>query len=205
MRSPPFLVAAAPLLVAAVWAGGAHATVVVVPSLEEMAVASDVIAEVEVGTGVAHKEAGRIVTLTPVTIKNAIKGQWKTGERLVIYQLGGTYDGKTAWIAGAHHFDKGEHLVIFAVNSLHQKRYGENVVVPYGIGFGLFKVVDSLTGPQVEEDVGDVVTTEMKPPEVRRYDSLASFENTVRAAIVMKDLPQPPHKKVLAPRLPGRH
>jgi hypothetical protein len=172
MRSSHVLLLAAFLFASA----GANATVVAVPSLDEMAVASSVIAEVVVGEAQVTNAKGRIVTLTKLHVVRAVKGA-QAGDDLQVYQLGGTLDGKDAWISGAHRFVAGEHLVIFAMPSLHKGELGNNTVVPYGIGFGVFQIVEDLTGPKVIELIGDVVTSDGSVPVVRKYDSVDAFES----------------------------
>ena len=208
------LVIAATVVAVASLAGApaARATVVVVPTLEEMAVASDVIADARVLDQLVKKdELGRILTLTRVTVVDGLKGA-KTGDTLEIFQLGGNLDGKNAWIVGAQHFQKGERFVIFAAR---HPSGGPASIVPYGIGFGVFDVVTDngpVKNPRVQEVVGDVVSLSKsddgavheKSPDVRTFDSLPAFKETIQRALTLQELPKLPMKQKLAPHLRGR-
>ena len=185
------------------WALPSAATVVVVPTLEEMAVASEVIAEVTVGEARVFEEApGRIVTYTALEVTDAWKG-CQTGAQLQVWQLGGELSGKSSWIVGAHRFSKGQRLVFFGVHSKTRQ-----AVVPFGIGFGLFAVREDLTGLKVIEIVGDVVAFAPdqgnQAPPTRRYDSLASFQELVLRSERLQTLPTMPvrGKLLRKPRRP---
>jgi hypothetical protein len=181
-------------------AGSARATVVVVPPIEEMAVASDVIAEVVVGEARVEKEGGKIVTFTTLEVKDAWKGL-KGKDTVELFQLGGDYEGRSSWIVGAQRFKKGERFVFFGMK---HKRPGDAAdapfkVIPYGIGFGVFKVEPQLTGEKVTEVVGDVVMLERdasgtaqtsNAPATRRYDTLAAFKAMVLKAVAGESLPK---------------
>lgn len=197
----------------AAFAAPAAATVVVIPTIEEMTLGADVVAHVVVGEQRVVEEKGRIITYTALEVKDGLKGA-KGNERLEVFQVGGALDGKSSWIVGAHRFQKGEELFFFGVK--HPSAVGQGgvpVVVPWGIGVGLFGVVDDLTGPKVVELIGDVAAVEIgtdgKPrpvaPQVRRYDSPAAFKEALRrileAGIDGADLPQLPMKKKLMPTL----
>jgi hypothetical protein len=193
---------AAAALIAFTLAADARATVVVIPSLEEMTLASEVVAEVVVGDQRVVQEGGRIVTYTTVVVRDGIKGA-KQGDVLEVSQLGGTLQGRNTWIAGAHRFVKGEELVFFG---MHFK--SERVVIPYGIGFGMFRIVDDVAGAKVEEVTGDVAVLhagKMGSPEVRRYDSLPAFKSTLRRILAGDlDLPAMERKQKLGPVSPNR-
>jgi hypothetical protein len=189
------------------------ATVVVVPTLEEMAVASDVIAEVIVGDArVVRESPGRVVTYTTLEVVDAWKGA-KAKDLLEVFQLGGNLFGKSSWIVGAHRFQKGERLVFFGVRS--QTRAA---VVPFGIGFGLFQVKEDLTGAKVVEIVGDVAAVAppaaphpahgtplpVTAPVQRRYDTLAAFKQMVLRAERLEQLPTMPVRHQLLTQPKGR-
>ena len=176
-------------------------TVVSVPSLEEMAVASEVIADVTVVDQHVVKEEGRVLTYTTLEVGAAVKGT-KKGDRLRLFQLGGDLDGRSAWIVGAHKFSAGERVIFFGMR--HPTKGGD-VVIPYGIGFGLFRVIpsDGRAGEEVVEAVGDVVDVKGGVPQVRRYDSVAAFEALVRRALQAPVTPSMPTAKKLAPALPN--
>lgn len=181
-------------------ASSAGATVVVVPPLEEMAVASDVIAEVVVGDARVVKDGGKILTFTTLEVKDGWKGL-KSNETVELFQLGGDYEGRSSWIVGAQRFKKGERFVFFGMK---HKRPGDVAdapfkVIPYGIGFGVFKVEEQLTGEKVSEVVGDVVMLEKNAagnaqtsnaPATRRYDTLAAFKAMVLKAVAGESLPK---------------
>lgn len=193
-------------------AASARATVVVVPPLEEMAVASDVIAEVVVGDARVVKAGGRVVTFTTLEVKDGWKGV-KTGDTVELFQLGGDLDGKSSWIVGAQRFKKGDRHVFFGMHFRRGEGGPTPMVIPYGIGFGVFKIDEQLTGDKVTEVVGDVVTLEKNAagdaqtsnaPATRRYDTLASFKGFVLRALEGKELPKMNMNKLkLLPRQPA--
>ncbi len=166
------------------WAQSARATVVIIPTMEEMVHRSEVIVHAVVrDTVVEEDRPGRLVTLTSLEVLDGIDGA-KVGDVLTVFQVGGERDGRVAWIAGAHHFRIGEELVLFAVRP--PALAGR--IVLYGIGFGLFSVVDGVDGKHVEEIGGDVVQvkrtaqgeTFSPPPPPRRYESLDAFKTMLR-------------------------
>jgi hypothetical protein len=185
-------------------ADASRATVVSVPSLEEMSISSEVIAEVVVGDAVVERDHGRIVTKTAVAVVDGWKGA-KTGETFALWQLGGNLGDRAGWITGAKHFAKGEHLVLFAD---HHVNGPVDELVPFGIGFGSFTVAPpadgaSASGPVVE-DVGDVVEltkTGSQVPAVRRYASLESFKALVLRALALEELPHARTLQRLGPQL----
>jgi hypothetical protein len=194
------------------FAPSARATVVVVPPLDEMAVVSEVIADVVIGEKRVVKEGGRVVTFTTLEVKDGWKGV-KTGDVVELFQLGGDLDGKSSWIVGAQRFKEGERFVLFGMHF----RRGETdrpTVIPYGIGFGVFKVDEQLTGEKVTEVVGDVVMLEKDPggnvqtsnaPATRRYDTLAAFKNTVMKAVAGESLPKMNmNRSKLIPKQPAK-
>lgn len=194
----------ASLAIAVAFAPSARATVVVVPPLEEMAVASDVILEVEVGDARVVKEGGKILTFTTFAVKDAWKGKGlQSGDTVELFQLGGDLDGRSSWIVGAQRFKKGERFVFFGMD--HQRPGDANdpkasrKVIPYGIGFGVFKIEEQLSGEKVTEVVGDVVMLEKNAqgtaqtsnaPATRRYDTLAGFKALVQKALAGQELPR---------------
>ncbi|OGQ11033.1 MAG: hypothetical protein A2138_04425 [Deltaproteobacteria bacterium RBG_16_71_12] len=196
MRASALVSAASAALLAAALlpALPAGATVVVVPSLEEMAVAAEVIAHVKAGAPrVERDDKGRVVTLTPLSVVEGVKGA-KAGDILEVFQLGGSLDGKGSWIVGAHRFVAGEELVFVGVR--HTR--GPGSVIPFGVGFGLFQVTRDDFGVSVVEVVGDVVALERSPdgktrevaPQVRRFDSLPGFLALLRRAAAAEEAPR---------------
>jgi hypothetical protein len=207
--------ATAALVGLVVVAAPARATVVVIPTLEEMTLTSDVVARITVGDARVVKDHGRLLTLTSVEVKDGIKGA-KTGDVLTMWQIGGSLDGRESWIVGAHHFVKGEELVLFAMNGKSdQVKPGDRVVYPYGIGVGLFEVKPDMPGAPVNELLGDVAAVEMgadgKPhaitPQLRHYDSFDAFKNLL-VHILANPLEgtgaPPPYRQKLGPQLPKR-
>lgn len=207
MRASPLVLLAS---AAAFWAARADATVVVVPSLEEMAAQSQVIAHVKVGAPRVDLDAkGRVITLTPLQVVEGVKGA-KAGDALEVFQVGGMKDGKGTWIAGAHRFEEGQELVFLGMK--HQR--GPTSVIPFGIGFGLFGVQRDDFGVKVVEVVGDVVTLERGPdgkprqghPQVRSYDSLPGFLALLRRASAAEEAPrlmQVEKRPARAPKVPA--
>jgi hypothetical protein len=191
------------LVALAVGAPPASATVVVFPALDEMARGADVIARVRVGERRVVREEGRIMTYTAVVVTDALKGT-KDGDRLEISQLGGELDGKSSWIVGAHRFTKDEDLILFAQRL---PEVGPGVVVPWGIGVGLFRVEPELTGEKVVELFGDVALVEVGPdgrhhavtPRARRFDSMPAFKEALARILRGAELPTMPMKKKLGP------
>lgn len=185
----------------------AAATVVVVPTMEEMTHRSDVVVHCVVReVAVEEDKPGRLVTLTSLEVLDGIAGA-KAGDLLTLFQVGGEKDGRVAWIAGAHHFVVGEELVVFAV----QPPALNGRIVPYGIGFSVFAVKDGVDGKHVEEIGGDVVqlqrtadgASKMSSVQPRRFESLDSFKAMLRG-IRAGTNPTLPTKKVLrAPRAPA--
>jgi hypothetical protein len=185
----------------------AHATVVVVPTMEEMTHRSDVVVHCVVREVVVEEDRpGRIVTLTSLEVLDGIAGA-KTGDVLTLFQVGGEKDGRVAWISGAHHFVVGEELVVFAV----QPPALNGRIVPYGIGFSVFAVKDGVDGKHIEEIGGDVVqlqrtadgASKMSAVEPRRFETLEGFKAMLRG-IRAGTNPTLPLKKVLrAPRAPA--
>lgn len=177
------LVAAVGLCASVLGARAAHATVVAASTIEQMSAGSDIVARIRVQDQRVVKDGGRIVTYTAVEVLDGIKGV-ATGASLEIFQVGGSLNGRSAWIVGAHRFTKGEDLVFFGVR--HPR--GINLYVPWGIGVGLFEVKEDVSGTAVVELIGDVALVERgadgatRPvtPSPRRFDSYVSF----RAALV---------------------
>lgn len=187
-------VAAAALMTALALAGSARATVVVMPTLEEMAVAAEIIAHVKVGAPRTERDGkGRIITITPLEVIEGVKGA-KAGDALGVFQVGGSLEGRSSWIAGAHHFVEGEELVFVGVR--HTR--GPGSVIPYGIGFGLFAVTRDDFGVRVVETMGDVVAMEKSAdgrlrqvsPKARSYDSLPGFLTLLRRAATAEEAPK---------------
>jgi len=91
----------------------ADATMMVFLSREDLVRRSDVVARVRVGKAVSVlSEDGRsIVTRTEITVTQLLKG--KAEERVVVAQVGGTWNGKTQKILGDGSLRPGEDAVVF--------------------------------------------------------------------------------------------
>jgi hypothetical protein len=150
-------------------------TVVDVPPIERMVERADVVAHGVVKSATVVKEGKKIFTYTTVEILDPIKGA-KKGSEIVISQVGGLYEGKNIWVSGAHHFQIGEEMVFFAA------RWRDEIVVPFGVGFGVFDIVDDGSGRRViKEAVGDVVSIKTgKHPETRTFESVDDFKSSLR-------------------------
>lgn len=179
----------------------AHATVVVMHSLEEMTRRSELVVQARVAEQRVVQEAGRIVTLTDIEVIEGLKGA-KTGEVLTIYQVGGTLNGTRMWIEGAHRYEVGEQMILFGV------RHGERVV-SYGVGIGKFRIVYDGGFQRVVEDLHGVVEmkrgsqgeAEFHTPAPRAFPSLADFKATVqRWTAPERHLQRMPAPQVVQPK-----
>lgn len=167
-----------------------EATVVVVHDLEEMSRRAEVIVHARVADQRVLKEEGRIITLTDIEVIDGLKGA-KAGDVLTIYQVGGTLDGVTAWIAGAQRYEVGEEMILFAM------RHGERIV-SYGVGVGKFNVIYDGALRKVVEDIHGVVEmrrepsgeVRMVPPQPRVFPSLDRFKEEVRRHTRKESLPR---------------
>jgi hypothetical protein len=123
----------------------------------------------------------RVLTLTSIDVIDGIKGCSK-GERLTIYQVGGTLDGVTFDVPGALRFAPGEEMVFFA------KRF-KGQIASYGMGLGKFRVVEQDGRRVVMPEYGDVAfakgatdrrtVTEMPPATA---EPLTQFIQRIRRA-----------------------
>jgi hypothetical protein len=212
MRSPSSAFGPALALVAVLgvpvstWAPPAHATVVVVPELEELTHRSEVVVQAVVRDVVTFKdEKGRLITETSLEVIDGIRGA-KVGDIVPVQQLGGSLEGREAWIAGNHRFTVGEEVVFFGVRLPKDRR----VVIPYGVGFGIFRVVDDVNGRHVVEigggDVSRMVRTpdggsKMEPLQPRHFDNLDAFKSRLRSILAGRNAPALPQKRILGPTL----
>lgn len=185
------------------WNGQAQATIVVVDPLDVMTQKSEVVVHAVVyAQEVKTDSRGRIITLTLVEVLDGMKGASK-GEQLIIYQVGGSLNGISQWIAGNHRFAAGEEFLLFGV------RY-ENMIVSYGVGIGKFKVIRDETGVLVVEDVNDVVAAyrqqggpmKMEPATPRVFTALDDFKELVRDIASVPAQPKllTPNLKVINPK-----
>lgn len=204
--SGPALVLAAVLGVSvSTWAPAA-ATVVLVPELEELTHRSEVVIQAVVRDVVTFKdERGRLITETSLEVLDGIRGA-KIGDVVPVQQLGGSLDGQEAWIAGNHRFRVGEEVVFFGVRLKGDRR----VVIPYGVGFGIFAVRDDVDGRHAVEigsgDVSQLVRTpdggsRMEPVTPRHFDRLDVFKSQLRSILAGRNAPALPQKRMLRPSL----
>lgn len=150
MMTPARVLAVSALGASMTIAAPAAATVVQAVPLERMTHESDVIVHARVGGQQVtwDKDHRRVLTLTTIEVLDAVKGASK-GDRLTIYQVGGTLDGVTYRIVGALQFAPGEQMVFFA------KRF-EDKLVSYGMGLGKYAVTERDGKLQVAPVYGDV-------------------------------------------------
>lgn len=188
---------------AAALAVPAFATVVLVPTLEEMVWRSDVIIHaVVVDQQVVELVKGRVVTRTILEVDDGIAGA-NPKDLVVVEQMGGTFNGRVSWIAGAHRFKVNDEVVFFGVRI--SNFVGDAVVVPYGIGFGIFDVKDDVDGKHAVERGGDVAQlvrdkngkSSMQPVVARHYESLDAFKAELRAILDGRNTVLPAQKKIL--------
>ena len=180
----------------------AVATVVVLPTLEEMTHRSDVVVHaVVVDQQVFEKRKGKIVTRTILEVVDGISGA-KQGDLVTVEQIGGALGERRMWIAGAHRFKLADEVVFFGVKI-------DDYVVAYGIGFGIFDVKDDVDGKHAVERGGDVVQlvrdaegrTSSKAVTPRHFSSLETFKADLRAILEGRNALPSPEKKILAPQL----
>lgn len=181
----------------------AAATVVVVPTLEEMTWRSDVVVHaIVVDQQVIEQVKGRVVTRTVLDVQDGIAGA-NPKDLLTVEQLGGNLGSRRAWIAGAHKFKVGDEVVFFGVRL--QNVVGESVVVPYGIGFGIFDVKDDVDGKHAVERGGEVTqlvrdengVASMKAVTPRHYTSVDAFKAELRAILDGRNFSPPAQLKVI--------
>jgi hypothetical protein len=179
------LVVVTALFTLATLSAPADATVVVVPELPELAQKTEVIVHATVTAQDVVKHEGHTVTRTTIAVRDGIKGA-KEGDTLVIHQIGGTRDGQVTWIAGAHRFRVGEEMVLFAAR---WPKHGPAAIMPYGVGYGVFDIVEDPSGALVvREQIGDITTMkrgaegklERSHPTARSWISVDAFKDEVR-------------------------
>jgi hypothetical protein len=175
----------AALVAAALAASAARATQVYYVPLEAMAKESDVIVHARVieQQVVWDHAIGRILTLTSLDVLDPLKGA-KRGEKLTIYQVGGTLDGVTTYVPGALKFAAGEEMVFFAM------RMKDSTIVSYGMGLGKYGVYTKEGVTYAGPAYGDVAwvqrgTKGWEPAAAPAYteEPLDKFKARVRAAL----------------------
>jgi hypothetical protein len=206
VSGPAFALAVALAVPCSFWSPSAQATVVVVPGLEELTHRSEVVVQAVVRDVVTFKDdKGRLITETSLEVIDGIRGA-KAGDVVPVQQLGGSLDGQEAWIAGNHRFKVGEEVVFFGVRLKGDRR----VVIPYGVGFGIFAVRDDVDGRHAVEigsgDVSQLVRTpdggsRMEPVTPRHFDNLDAFKSQLRSILAGRNAPALPQKRMLRPPL----
>lgn len=162
------------------YAPAADATVVVLHCLAEMTTRAELIVQARVADQRVVREDGHIVTYTDIEVIEGIKGA-RAGEILTIYQVGGTLDGKTTEVVGAHQHQLEEEMVFFGV-----RRGGK--VISYGVGVGKFRVTRDDDGVLVVPVYGDISVMNQTPGEKPTFGAppastprpLDEFMNEVR-------------------------
>ena len=153
------------------------ASQVIAEKLEVMSQKSDVVAHAKVVEQHTEQSSeGRIVTLSTLQIIDPISDV-KGAKTITLYQVGGTYHGRTMRVEGASHFSLGEEVVFFG-SSLNEP----GIYVPYGLGYGKFRVMREGTRARVIEELGDMRVFEHRPGQslrtakARSFDSLDAFK-----------------------------
>jgi hypothetical protein len=200
------IVGASAVVVVALSSPPAAATVVVVPSLEELTHRSDVIVHAIVRDVVTiTDERGRLITETSLEVIDGLRGA-KAGDVVPVHQVGGSLGAKRAWIAGNHRFHVGEEVVFFGVHLPKDPR----VVIPYGIGFGIFDVTEDVDGRHAVElgsdDVVQVVKSKKGAPQMvpvtpRHFDNVDTFKQQLRSILAGSNAPPLRYKQLLRPEL----
>jgi hypothetical protein len=113
----------------AAFAATAHATVMVEIAFDRLAGESDAIVHGRVlrtGARLVADDGGLFTphTLTEIAVIEPLKGD--VGERIVIDEIGGTYQGGGMWIEGTPRYRRGEETVVFlrALPGGHFRTYG---------------------------------------------------------------------------------
>lgn len=165
----------------------ARATIVYMDDLPAMVHKSDVIIHAAVADqSVKLDKNGRILTLTTLEVLDGLKGA-KTGELILLYQVGGEIDGRVERVVGAQRYQFGEELVLFGVRL-------RDMIVSYGVGVGKFKVLRSSDGVKVVEDIHDLVAVkkgssgiiDTYEPTPREFPSLNLFKTQIREQLATR-------------------
>jgi len=127
----------------------ANATMVVLDDLPTMVHTAHIVVHGKVISQKELMEDGRVVTLSQVEVLDAIKGSAQ-GDVLTVYQVGGTAEGQSLHISGAHTHVVGEEMVLFAMH------HGDRVV-SYGVGTGKFRIERNSVDGVVREDLDELV------------------------------------------------
>src|SRR5688572_25083234 len=91
------------------------AILVKLTDLHTMAKRSDVVAHGRVGDQqVVEDNRGRLITLTSVEVYDGIYGA-KTGEVIMVYQVGGEKNGLVMPLLGGHRYRFGEEVILFGL------------------------------------------------------------------------------------------
>lgn len=172
-------------------------------TLDELGIMSQK-SSVIVHAGVAAVEpsydpSGQIITLITLEVLENLKGA--AGDKhLTVYQVGGELDGKAFRLPGAHRYELGEEIILFAV-----KLPGEDKIVSYGLGVGKFIIKRDSNGRKVVEDLRDVLVATQKQgawnlsrPSPRSFASVEQFKEKILASLA----PQAVYDPLLIKALP---
>lgn len=154
----------------------AQATIVTMHTIEEMTQKADVVVHARVVDQKVEKDNARIVTRTQIEVIDGLKGATK-GDVLTIYQVGGTYEGKTQRIIGTHTHQMNEEMILFAM------KYRDGLI-SYGVGVGKFLVERIDGSARIVEDIQDVSIlkrgkngrNELAEPTPRENPSVEGFK-----------------------------
>jgi len=139
-------------LVVAALAGVARASVVLELELPELVQRADHIVLATAGEETSRfAPDGRIVTDVTLTVKETLKGDFRTGRDIVVTRLGGSVGDLAMLVEGAPRFQKGRSAVVF-LRELSSR--GELRVV--GMSQGVFQVEDREGGMFLVPGGGDL-------------------------------------------------
>jgi hypothetical protein len=178
-------------------APAAAATVVIWPELPELAEKADVIVDATVTKVESVSDGGRMWTRTTLSVLDPVKGA-KGGDTLVVHQLGGRVGDRQMWISGARKFEVGERFVLFGMR---WSKGGDNGIIPYGVGMGVFDIVEDQSARLVvREYIGDVIayrttadgTREPAQPKARTWADADSFKSELRGLLATGRAPTLP-------------
>lgn len=128
----------------------ANGLIVKLSDLHTMAENSDIVVHGYVGQqDITTDELGRPITLTQLEVIDGLFNA-KTGDVILIYQVGGTKDGLVMPMLGGHHYRLGQQVILFGLEL-------DGAYVSFGAGQGKFDIVKNGKKDLVLEDLGDVL------------------------------------------------
>lgn len=187
---PAFFTAA--LVAVFLAAAGSHATIVKSLSLDQLAKNADVIVHgtVDRQTSSWNDARNRIYTVTEVRVEEALKGDLKRNEVIVVRQLGGTVDGISQVISGNAQLAEAEEVLVFL-------RADPEKSLHYVVGMAQGKYAVDRGGPDVrvvrnlrgialvntkDGQIGQILSTP-QPLQRQQSPTLEQFKATVRSAL----------------------